>query len=66
MTLDEVGKKYKISNSYLNNKTDALTIASTSVNEVIQQIQSGVPVNDLVTNLKKLSTFLSDVKNSHM
>lgn len=66
MTLDEVGRKYKISNSYLNNKTDALTIASRSVDEVIVQIQSGVPGKDLIENLKKLSTFLADVKNSHM
>jgi hypothetical protein len=66
MTLDEVGKKYRISNSYLNTKTDALSIASTSVNEIITQIQSGIPASSLVENLKKLSSFLHDVKNSNM
>jgi len=64
MNLGQIGQKYRISDSYLNSKEDAFLIAATSIDDLIIKIQNNVSKGELTENLKKLSEFLRDVKNS--
>jgi hypothetical protein len=64
MNLDEIGKKYKISDSYLNSKEDGLMVAAKSIDDLIRQIEYNIPKDTLIKNLKTLSDFLRDVKSS--
>jgi hypothetical protein len=64
MNLEQIGRKYKISDSFLNSKEDAFLIAATSIDDLISKVQGNVSKVELTDNLKKLSEFLRDVKNS--
>ena len=64
MNLQQIGKKYKVSENFLNSKDDALSIAATSIEDLIFKLQYTVPKEELIKNLKTLSSFLRDVKNS--
>jgi hypothetical protein len=64
MNLQQIGRKYNVSDNFLNSKDDALSIAATSIDDLIFKLQYTVPKEELVKNLKTLSSFLRDVKNS--
>jgi hypothetical protein len=64
MNLTQIGRKYKISDSYLNSKDDALLVAATSIDDLLFKIQYNVPKEELVKDLKTLAEFLRDVKRS--
>jgi hypothetical protein len=64
MNLQQIGRKYKVSDNFLNSKDDALSIAATSIEDLIFKLQYTVPKEELIKNLKTLSSFLRDVKNS--
>ena len=64
MNLQQIGQKYKVSDNFLNSKDDALSIAATSIDDFIFKLQYNVPKEELIKNLKTLSSFLRDVKNS--
>jgi hypothetical protein len=64
MNLGQIGQKYRISDSYLNSKEDAFLIAATSIDDLVAKVQGNVSKGELTENLKKLSEFLRDVKNS--
>lgn len=64
MNLGQIGQKYRISDSYLNSKEDALLVAASSIDDLVNKIQNNVSKGELTENLKKLSEFLRDVKNS--
>jgi hypothetical protein len=64
MNLGQIGQKYRISDSYLNSKEDAFLIAATSIDDLVTKVQGNVSKGELTENLKKLSEFLRDVKNS--
>jgi hypothetical protein len=64
MNLDQIGRKYKISDSYLNSKEDALSVAATSIDDLIFKLQYNIPKDELIKNLKTLADFMRDVKKS--
>jgi hypothetical protein len=64
MNLQQIGKKYKVSDNFLNSKDDALSIAATSIDDLIFKLQYNIPKEQLIENLKTLSSFLRDVKKS--
>jgi hypothetical protein len=64
MNLDQIGRKYKISDNYLNSKEDALSVAATSIDDLIFKLQYNIPKDEIIKNLKTISDFMRDVKNS--
>jgi hypothetical protein len=64
MNLQQIGQKYKVSDNFLNSKDDALSIAATSIDDLILKLQYNIPKEELIKNLKTLSSFLRDVKKS--
>ena len=64
MTLDEICKKYGISNAYLNSKDDAHTIAAASLIDLKNMVLQNQPRENIANKLQFLADFLSDVKNS--
>jgi methionine aminopeptidase len=64
MTLDEICKKYGISDSYLNSKDDAHSIAAASLIDLKQMVLNNTPREQVANKLQFLADFLSDVKNS--
>jgi hypothetical protein len=64
MNLEQVGRKYKISDSYLNSKEDALSVAATSIDDLIFKLQYNIPKDEIIKNLKTLADFMRDVKKS--
>jgi hypothetical protein len=64
MNLQQIGKKYKVSENFLNSKDDALSVAATSIDDLVFKLQYNVPKEELIENLKTLSSFLRDVKKS--
>ncbi len=65
MTLDEICKKYGISDSYLNSKDDAHSIAAASLIDLKGMVQSNKPREEIANKLQFLADFLTDVKNSN-
>jgi len=71
MNLQEVCAKYRISDAYLNSKDDGLLVAASSIQDLINEINTsairGIDENrkqSIVTKMEKLVDFLKDVKNS--
>lgn len=64
MTLTEIGKKYGISDAYLNSKDDAHSIAAASLLDLKQMVLSNQPREQVAAKLQFLADFLIDVKNS--
>ena len=64
MTLDEICKKYGISDSYLNSKDDAHGIAAASLIDLKAMVLNNTPREQIANKLQFLADFLSDVKNS--
>ena len=64
MNLQQIGQKYKVSDNFLNSKDDALSIAATSIDDLIFKLQYNIPKEELIKYLKTLSSFLRDVKKS--
>jgi hypothetical protein len=64
MTLDEICKKYGISDSYLNSKDDAHSIAAASLLDLKGMVLSNQPREEVANKLQFLADFLTDVRNS--
>jgi hypothetical protein len=64
MTLDEICKKYGISDSYLNSKDDAHSIAAASLVDLKGMVLNNTPREQIANKLQFLADFLYDVKNS--
>ncbi len=64
MTLDEICKKYGISDSYLNSKDDAHSIAAASLVDLKGMVLNNQPREQIANKLQFLADFLYDVKNS--
>ena len=69
--LQEIAQKFRISDSFLNSKEDALIVVSKSINDLILQLNSvdkrGIDENakqSLIEKLERLSDFCKEVKNS--
>ena len=65
MTLDEICKKYGISDAYLNSKDDAHTIAAASLLDLKNMVLTNQPREQIANKLQFLADFLTDIKNSY-
>jgi hypothetical protein len=65
MNLEQISKKYNISDSFLNSKEDGLLVVSKSVNDLIVKLKKNeIQSEELIYSLEKLSQFCKDIKNS--
>ena len=69
--LQEIAKKFRVSDNFLNSKEDALLIVATSMVDLIGELNQnetrGLDENQkqsLITKLEKLGDFCKAVKNS--
>jgi hypothetical protein len=65
MTLTDIGKKYGISDAYLNSKDDAHQIAAASLIDLKGMVLSNQPREQIAAKLQFLADFLIDIKNSY-
>ena len=68
MNLQEIAYKYRVSDSYLNSKEDALMIVSKSIQDLINEL-NGNKIDEskkqsIIEKLDRLSNFCKDVKHS--
>ena len=64
MNIQEICKKYGISEAYLNSKDDAPQIAAASLIDLKKMVEQNQPREQIANKLQFLADFLSDVKNS--
>lgn len=64
MTLEEVGKKYGISDAFLNSKEDGLIVAARSLQDIVRELKAKNVDDPLIQKLEYLAEFLREVKNS--
>lgn len=68
MNLQEIAKKYRISDNYLNSKEDGLLVVASSIQDIIRDLSNGkIDENrkeSIIEKLERLSFFCKDVKNS--
>jgi len=64
MTLEEVGKKYGISDAFLNSKEDGLIVAAKSLQDIIRELKGRNNEDPSIEKLEYLAEFLREVKNS--
>lgn len=64
MNIQEICKKYGISDSYLNSKDDAHSIAAASLIDLKKMVEQNQPREQIANKLQFLADFLNDVKNS--
>lgn len=64
MTLEEVGRKYGISDAFLNSKEDALIVAAKSLQDIIRELKGKNNNDPSIEKLEYLAEFLREVKNS--
>lgn len=65
MNLQDIAKKHRVSENFLQSREDALSIGAASIDDLIFEIKKGNLENEqLIHHLTRLRNFLSDVKNS--
>jgi hypothetical protein len=64
MTLEEVGRKYGISDAFLNSKEDGLIVAARSLQDIVRELKTKNVDDPLIQKLEYLAEFLREVKNS--
>jgi hypothetical protein len=64
MNIQEICKKYGISDSYLNSKDDAHQVAAASLLDLKNMVLQNKPREEVANKLQFLADFLYDVKNS--
>lgn len=64
MNIQEICKKYGISDSYLNSKDDAHSIAAASLLDLKNMVLQNQPRETVANKLQFLADFLIDIKNS--
>jgi hypothetical protein len=64
MNIQEICKKYGISDSYLNSKDDAHSIAAASLLDLKNMVLQNQPRETIANKLQFLADFLIDIKNS--
>ncbi len=64
MNIQEICKKYGISDAYLNSKDDAHAIAAASLLDLKGMVLNNTPREQIANKLQFLADFLNDVKNS--
>ncbi len=64
MNIQEICKKYGISDAYLNSKDDAHSIAAASLIDLKAMLLQNQPREQIANKLQFLADFLTDVRNS--
>lgn len=64
MNIQDIAKKYKISENYLNSKDDGYNISIESVNDIILEIKKGMESQMTIQKLEKLKQFMFDIRHS--
>jgi len=71
MNLQEIAKKFRISDNFLNSKEDGLLIVASSLQDIIGELnrneKRGIDENrkqSIIEKLERLSSFCKEVKNS--
>jgi hypothetical protein len=64
MTLEEVGRKYGISDAFLNSKEDALIVGATSLQDIVRELKAKNQDDPIIPKLEYLAEFLREIKNS--
>ena len=64
MNLQQICKKYGVSDSVLNSKDDALIVIIESLKDLQSMANSNQPRQQLVNRMQFVIDFASDVKNS--
>ena len=64
MTLDQIAHKYRLNANSLNAKDDALRVTTTSIKELVAEMQKRNVDNEMIEAVKRIGEFLYDVSNS--
>jgi len=68
MNLQEIARKFRVSDNFLNSKEDGLLIVASSLQDIISEMNSGnIDRNkkeSLIEKLERLAEFSKEVKNS--
>lgn len=64
MNIQQICKKYGISEAYLNSKDDAHQVAASSLVDLKEMVMKDVPRDQIANKIQFLADFLLDVKNS--
>ena len=66
--LQQIARKFRVSENFLNSKEDALLIVQSSINDLISELNLGVidenRKQSMIEKLERLSEFCKEVKNS--
>jgi hypothetical protein len=64
MTLQDISRKYRISDNYLSSKEDALIVTAASLADLVEELQPIAGTTSVSEKMERLINFLQDVKNS--
>jgi len=68
MNLQQIARKFRVSENFLNSKEDALLIVQSSINDLISELNLGAidenRKQSMIEKLERLSDFCKEVKNS--
>jgi hypothetical protein len=65
MNLQDIAKKHRVSDNFLQSREDALNIGVVSIDDLIVQIKKGtVAPEKMIYQLTQLRNFMWDVRNS--
>ena len=66
MNLQQICKKYGVSDSVLNSKDDALIVVVQSLKDLQGMVNANQPRQQLVNRIQFVIDFANDVKNSYI
>ena len=64
MTLEQIAHKYNLNSNSLNAKDDALRVTTTSIQELVAEMQKRNVDSQMIEAVKRIGEFLYDVSNS--
>lgn len=64
MTLEQIAHKYNLNPNSLNAKDDALKVTTTSIKELVAEMQKRNVDTQMIEAVKRIGEFLWDVSNS--
>jgi hypothetical protein len=64
MNIQQIAKKYKVSENFLNSKDDAFPVIAYSLRDIQADIQRISPNKSIDEKIDKLISFIADVKQS--
>jgi hypothetical protein len=65
MNLQDIAKKHRVSENFLQSREDALSISAASIDDLVFEIKKGtIDSEQLIHKLTRLKNFMADVRNS--